>query len=85
MLQGLLGKREGLEVLQMWVPGLSKQQKLVRGQIRNSGRPEYVGYVLSKKGAKTNNRLPCSLPEERRADFLNGVKMREDWWAAQGM
>ena len=46
----------------MWVPGLSKQQKLVRGQIRNSGRPEYVGYVLSKREQKqTTGSLAHSL------------------------
>ena len=37
--------------------------------------------MLQHKGAKTSNRCPCSLPEERgRAGLLSGVKVEVDLW-----
>ena len=42
--------------------GLFSEQKLIRGQTRNS-RKALLGLMLQHKGAETNNRLPCLLPE----------------------
>ena len=51
----------------IWLPtqvlGLLNQQKLIRGQMRNSGKA-LLGLLLQQEGEKTNNRFPYSLPEE---------------------
>ena len=53
---------EGPYMLQYYRPRFldSNQQKLIRGQMRNSGKA-LLGLVLRQEGVKTNHKFPCSL------------------------
>ena len=52
------------------VPGLLSQQKLIRGQTRNSGQ----GPILQQQqGVRTNTRFPC-LPAPCRGACLYGIR-----------
>ena len=44
-----------------WALGLFNQQKLIRGQVRNSGK-SLMRLKLQQEGAKTSNRCSCLLP-----------------------
>ena len=54
----------GSETASDLVLGLFNQQKLVRGQMRDSGKA-LLGLMLQLEGAKTRNTCPCLLPEAR--------------------
>ena len=57
--------------------GHFNQQKLLRDQMRNSGKA-LLGLMLQHEGVKTVNRFPDLLPEWKQAAFLNGVNVGAD-------
>ena len=65
-----------VDLLPTRVLELLNQQKLVRGQMRNSGK-SLLGLVLEHEEAKTGNRCPCLLPELGRVGESSSLK-----WAA---
>ena len=56
------------------VLGLVNQQKLIRGQTRNSGKA-LLGYLLQQGAERTNNRLPCLLTEVRVSWSFSGMRV----------
>lgn len=63
--------------------GLFNQQKLLRDQTRNSGKP-LLGLVLAAaRGSKHEEQVPLFAFRGGQAGSLNGARVRVDGWVGQ--